>query len=133
MLTLAFLLPTSTYGSGFESIWHDPITFFFTLAITSATFFFAVYRFDRFAILHGPEILTKSGIFGCFVGIALALLKVDAANITAWVPLLLVGVKTALWAFVFCVGGALVIKTRQRFNKGPILGTRQTNEQTESR
>jgi len=123
ILGFTFLMPTSSYGSGFESVLHDPITVFFMLAIISATFFFAVYKFDRFAILHGPEILTTMGIFGCFVGIALALLKFDATNITASVPLLLNGVKTAFWASVFGVGGALIIKTRQRFSKGPILDT----------
>jgi len=105
VLTLAFVLPTKRYGSGVESILHDPITVFFMLAIMSATFLFGVYEFDRFAILHESAILTTMGIFGCFVGIALALLKVDAANITAWVPLLLDGVKTALWSSVFGVGG----------------------------
>ncbi|MEB3213217.1 MAG: hypothetical protein VKL39_17840 [Leptolyngbyaceae bacterium] len=90
------------------------------VAILAATYFFAVHKFDRFAVLHGPEILTTMGIFGCFMGIALALLKFETANITASVPLLLDGVKTAFWASVCGVGGALVIKARQRFSKTPI-------------
>jgi multisubunit Na+/H+ antiporter MnhG subunit len=64
------------------------------------TWYFAVYRFNRFAVQHGPEVLTTVGIFGCFLGIAVALLKFDAGHVSTSVPELLEGVKTAFWASV---------------------------------
>jgi len=70
--------------------------------------------------MHGPEILTTLGIFGCFFGIAFALVSFDPKNATESVPKLLDGVKTAFWASVFGVFWALVIKFRQRFSKAPI-------------
>jgi gas vesicle protein len=117
---LLISVPASGHAAGFDDILRDPLTLVFIGLIVSATVFFSVIRYDRFAILHGPEILTTLGIFGCFVGIALALLDFDAKNINVSVPLLLSGVKTAFWASVCGVGGALVIKLRQRFSRSPI-------------
>lgn len=119
-LIALFLFPLPAYAEGLAEIFRDPITVFFIVAIVATTIFFTVIRYDRFAVLHGPEILTTMGIFGCFMGIALALLNFEANNITQSVPLLLNGVKTAFWASVFGVGGALIIKGRQRFSKTPI-------------
>jgi len=79
-----------------------------------------VFRYDRFAAIHGPEILTTMGIFGCFFGIALALLNFDPKDVTHSVPELLNGVKTAFWASVCGVAGALAIKVRQRFGAEPV-------------
>lgn len=112
--------PTVSHAAGIQSVMSDPITVFFIVLIVATTFFFLVFKYDRFAVLHGPEILTTMGIFGCFTGIALALLDFNANNITASVPLLLNGVKTAFWASVFGVFGALLIKIRQRFSKAPV-------------
>ena len=111
------LTPLSAMASGFSDITKDPITVFFIVVIGAATLFFLVFRYDRFAVQHGPEILTTLGIFGCFSGIALALLNFEATKITESVPLLLDGVKTAFWASVLGVGGALLIKARQVFGK----------------
>lgn len=66
----------------------------------SLTVYFTCFRFNRFAVQHGPEILTTVGIFGCFLGIALALLHFDSAKVSSSVPHLLEGVKTAFWASV---------------------------------
>jgi len=120
LLAGLLLAANPAHASGFADVFRDPITVFFIVVIVGATLFFTLFRYDRFAVLHGPEILTTMGIFGCFMGIALALLNFETNNITQSVPLLLDGVKTAFWASVFGVGGALIIKARQRFSKSPI-------------
>jgi len=88
--------------------------------------FFTFIRFDRFAISHGPEILTTVGILGCFAGIATSLLHFDSTNVAESVPHLLEGVKTAFLASLSGVGGSLLIRARHYFQKQPIpqtLGT----------
>ena len=90
------------------------------IAILGSTIYLLVFRYDRFAAIHGPEILTTMGIFGCFFGIALALLTFDPKDVTHSVPELLNGVKTAFWASVCGVAGALAIKVRQRFGAEPV-------------
>lgn len=114
-------LPALAHASGSAlttilSDWHT--TTFILINILLTCFFF--WRFDRFAVVHGPEILTTVGIFGCFVGIALALLDFDAQNVASSVPQLLQGVKTAFWASVSGVGGSLVLRARHRLYKDPI-------------
>jgi hypothetical protein len=119
LIYFLLLLPNISYASGFTEIIKDPVTVFFIGLITLTTFYFLIYKYDRFATIHGPEILTTMGIFGCFFGIALALLDFDPKNATGSVPLLLNGVKTAFWASVCGVLGALLIKLRQRFGAAP--------------
>ena len=116
---MLFLLPNLAFANGLEKIIKDPLTMIFILVIAGATAFFQT-KFDRYAVNHGPEILTTLGIFGCFTGIALALLDFDTKNINESVPQLLEGVKTAFWASVMGVLGALTIKFRHRFSKEPI-------------
>jgi len=82
--------------------------------------FFFQFKYDRYSVTHGPEILTTLGIFGCFTGIAFALLDFDTKNISYSVPQLLNGVKTAFWASVAGIFGALSLKFRHRFFKEPI-------------
>ena len=65
--------------------------------------------------IYGPTILTTTGIFATFLGIALGLYGFDTANIQASVPSLLAGLKTAFWASVAGVGGALSLKLRHFF------------------
>lgn len=84
------------------------------------TYYFLIHRFNRFAVTHGPEILTTIGILGCFLGIAYALLNFNSSDLNNSIPLLLEGIKTAFWASVFGVGGALSIKMRHLFRKEPI-------------
>jgi len=62
---------------------------------------------------YGPTILTTTGIFATFVGISLGLLQFDSLNIQGSIPDLLAGLRTAFWASVFGVFGALTIKFRQ--------------------
>ena len=118
-LILALLAPKIAFASGLEEIYKDPLTILFVVVIAAATAFFQL-KFDRYAVNHGPEILTTLGIFGCFTGIAIALLDFDTRNINESVPQLLNGVKTAFWASVTGVLGALTIKFRHRFSKEPI-------------
>jgi hypothetical protein len=52
------------------------------------------------------------GILGCFTGIALGLFQFDTNDIQKSVPDLLSGIKTAFWASIAGVVGALTIKAR---------------------
>ena len=100
LLSLVFLvLPSIAFANNLEKIYRDPLTLMFMVVIAATTIFFQ-FKFDRYAVNHGPEILTTLGIFGCFTGIALALLDFDTKNINESVPQLLEGVKTAFWASV---------------------------------
>jgi hypothetical protein len=89
-------------------------TQFFLLAIVCLTAFFHI-RFTRQAVAYGPTILTTTGIFATFVGVAQGLSGFDTANVQSSVPSLLAGLKTAFWASVAGVGGALTLKFRDYF------------------
>ena len=116
---LLLILPNFVFANGWIRTLSASLTLIFILLIAGTTAFFQL-KFDRYAVNHGPEILTTLGIFGCFTGIALALLDFDTKNINESVPQLLEGVKTAFWASVTGVLGALTIKFRHRFSKVPI-------------
>lgn len=121
---LLLISPSLAYAQGgLEALFSDKHTVFFLAVNLFLTFYFVVMRFDRFAVVHGPEILTTMGIFGCFFGIALALLDFDPRDVQKSVPMLLEGVKTAFWASVSGVGGSLAIRVRHRFQKTPIQAT----------
>jgi hypothetical protein len=89
----------------------SPETVFFIVLIF-VFFIFLNLSFNRRAITQGPTILTTFGIFGTFVGIAVGLSEFDTTNVRDGVPALLSGLKTAFWASVFGVGGALMLKLR---------------------
>ena len=86
----------------------------FLLLIGSLTVLFQI-NFRPKTVSYGPTILTTTGILATFFGIALGLYHFDASNIQASVPSLLSGLKTAFWASVAGVGGALTIKFRHYF------------------
>lgn len=88
-----------------------PLTkgFIFTIAIMLS---YANLKFDQQAVRLWPTILTITGIFGTFLGIAIGLSSFDTNKVQDSVPTLLAGMKTAFWASVLGVGGALVIKIR---------------------
>jgi len=88
----------------------------FIAAIVLVTIYFH-WRFDGFAASHGPEILTTMGILGCFTGITLALFSFDAADVQASIPSLLGGIRTAFWASLAGVAGALSLRFAQRFRQ----------------
>lgn len=113
-------LPFYATASTLSTIVSDPITNGFVIINISLAIFFAFIRFDRFAVSHGPEILTTVGILGCFVGIAASLLHFDATNVAESVPHLLEGVKTAFLASLSGVMGSLIIRGRHYFQKQPI-------------
>lgn len=102
-----------------DAIWSSGETTFFVVAIFIATVYFGHFRFSRFSLAHGPEILTTLGIMGCFLGIALALVKFEPSNIQASVPLLLQGVKTAFWSSLAGVTGALYLRFLHHVRKPP--------------
>lgn len=117
------LMPCVTYAAAtvtFSTVTSDPITNGFVLVNLALALFFTFIRFDRFAIVHGPEILTTVGILGCFAGIAASLLHFDSTNVAESVPHLLEGVKTAFLASLSGVGGSLLIRARHYFQKKPI-------------
>lgn len=99
---------------------EDPVTMFFVVLNFGLTFYFVRMKFDRFAVTHGPEILTTVGIAGCFTGIAFAMLNFDASNVSTSVPHLLEGVKTAFIASLSGVLGSLAIRWKHHRQKTPI-------------
>lgn len=68
--------------------------------------------YNNRTLTYGPTVLTMLGIFGCFLGISLGLLHFNTADVQGSVPELLNGIKTAFWASLTGVGGALLIKAR---------------------
>ncbi|HGH3370628.1 TPA: hypothetical protein ACJIK4_000055 [Kluyvera cryocrescens] len=123
LLLPLLLMPCVTYAAAtvtFSTVTSDPITNGFVLVNLALALFFTFIRFDRFAIVHGPEILTTVGILGCFAGIAASLLHFDSTDVAESVPHLLEGVKTAFLASLSGVGGSLLIRARHYFQKKPI-------------
>src|SRR5262249_24345625 len=81
-------------------------------------FILALYfhaRFNPKTFAYAPTILTTTGIFFTFLGIAWRLSDFDTNNVQASVPALLGGLKTAFWASVCGVGWALTVKFRHFF------------------
>jgi len=124
LAALLFVNPSLAFCSGFTDIVKDPVTIFFIFIILSTTLYLLIFKYDRYSSIHGPEILTTMGIFGCFLGIALSLLNFNPNDVIHSVPQLLNGVKTAFWASVSGIFGALAIKIRQRFGSPPIQDSR---------
>jgi hypothetical protein len=90
----------------------SPVTLGFIIVISVAGLIFQV-RFNRKTAELGPTLLTTTGIFGTFVGIALGLYHFDTSNVEASIPALLEGLKTAFFASVFGVGFAITLKLRE--------------------
>ena len=103
----------------FSNLWAGLpwVTRIFLVAILFLTFAFH-WSFTRKAVVFGPTILTTTGIFATFFGIAIGLAEFDAANVQSSLPALLTGLKTAFWASVVGVGGALTLKFRD-YTLGP--------------
>lgn len=86
-------------------------TLIFSALILALTVLFHL-RYSHPAVQVGPTILTTTGIFATFVAIALGLSQFDSADVVGSVPALLGSLKTAFWASVVGVGGALTLKIR---------------------
>jgi hypothetical protein len=122
-----------------ETYWHNAETWFFALPFQTQCMLGAIFVFwllfnifyNEKAVAFGPTILTTLGIFATFLGIALGLSEFDSNNIQASVPSLLGGLKTAFWASVAGVGGALLLKFRHQFFDHSIVeGTGENGEVT---
>lgn len=107
----------------YSEIYWGPMAYFATLPLVAQTsvafvvlltiFFHATFR--QKTVSYAPTILTTTGIFFTFLGIALGLANFNTENVQASFPALLGGLKTAFWASVAGVGGALTIKFRHYF------------------
>jgi ABC-type transporter Mla subunit MlaD len=122
-LSITVLSPAAFAATGLDALLNDKLTILIVGLNLFLTWYFAFRKFDRFAVQHGPEILTTIGIFGCFAGITMALWNFDSSNVTQSVPHLLEGVKTAFLASVSGVFGSLVIRFRHNRQKTPIPQT----------
>jgi DNA anti-recombination protein RmuC len=71
------------------------------------------FRFNAKSKHMGPTLLTTTGIFATFLGVALGLNRFDTTNVQASIPSLLTGLKTAFWASAFGVGAAILLKARE--------------------
>lgn len=90
------------------------VTQVFLAAIVLMWIYFNI-RYDEKTAVYAPTILTTTVILATFVGIALGLLDLDLKNIQSSLPQLLSGLKTAFFASVAGVSGALTIKLRHYF------------------
>lgn len=99
-----------------EFSFSQQLEIFFIVAILLVALYFHI-KFDRFSVVHGPEVLTTMGIFGCFTGITIGLFGFDPNNIQDSVPTLLGGIRTAFGASLAGVFAALTIRFAQRFRK----------------
>ena len=99
-----------------EFSFSQQLEIFFVVAILLVALYFHI-KFDRFSVVHGPEVLTTMGIFGCFTGITIGLFGFDPNNIQDSVPSLLGGIRTAFGASLAGVFAALTIRFAQRFRK----------------
>jgi hypothetical protein len=107
-------------------IFHLPLlTTGFLLFIAFITVIFHIYFKER-TIDFGPTILTTTGIFATFLGIAIGLSEFNVHKVGDSVPALLEGLKTAFWASVAGVGGALTLKYRHYF-----FGVKSNNYETD--
>jgi ElaB/YqjD/DUF883 family membrane-anchored ribosome-binding protein len=99
-----------------EFSFSQQLEIFFIVAILLVALYFHI-KFDRFSVVHGPEVLTTMGIFGCFTGITIGLFGFDPNNIQDSVPSLLGGIRTAFGASLAGIFAALTIRFAQRFRK----------------
>jgi DNA anti-recombination protein RmuC len=100
----------AAFTAAFSSL--PEITQAFIVIIALMTVLMVGPFYNNRTLAYGPTILTMVGIFGCFLGISLGLMEFKTSDIQGSVPSLVDGIKTAFWASVSGVGGALLIKIR---------------------
>lgn len=86
------------------------LTFIIVISVLGIVFHLV---YDQQTVILGPALLTTTGIFATFLGIAIGLYRFDTANVQASIPALLEGLKTAFFASVFGVGFAISLKLRE--------------------
>ncbi len=100
-----------------------------TLGLMALICILAVYfigpGYNSHSAGQSPAILTSTGIFGTFLGVALGLLEFDTTDISASVPQLIDGLKTAFWTSIVGLLGALGVKMRHLF---AVMGQRKKQE-----
>lgn len=80
--------------------------------IVLMTVYFIGPGYSSQSAVHAPTILTSTGIFGTFIGVALGLLEFDTGDIQSSVPGLIEGLQTAFWTSIAGLMGALLVKFR---------------------
>ena len=97
--------------------WFNGLPFFTQCMLVVILVFCLLFNwfYNHKVISFGPTILTTLGIFGTFLGIARGLAHFNVGDLQGSVPELLDGLKTAIWASVAGVGGALLLKLRHQF------------------
>jgi hypothetical protein len=97
------------------------------VAMIIATGIVLHFRYNPRTVALGPTLLTTTGIFATFLGVALGLYHFDTTNVQASIPALLDGLKTAFFASVAGVGFAITLKLRE-FLFGSGGASEQDNE-----
>ncbi len=80
--------------------------------IALMTVYFIGPGYSSQSAVHAPTILTSTGIFGTFIGVAMGLLEFDTTDIQSSVPGLIEGLQTAFWTSIAGLLGALLVKFR---------------------
>lgn len=80
--------------------------------IALMTVYFIGPGYSSQSAVHAPTILTSTGIFGTFIGVAMGLLEFDTTDIQSSVPGLIKGLQTAFWTSIAGLLGALLVKFR---------------------
>ncbi len=80
--------------------------------IVLMTIYFIGPGYSSQSAVHAPTILTSTGIFGTFIGVAMGLLEFDTSDIQSSVPGLIGGLQTAFWTSIAGLLGALLVKFR---------------------
>jgi hypothetical protein len=132
--TLVFLLfPCFAFAENNQntilSSTFSPSTILSIIVIGFVTYYFHK-KFDRFAIQHGPEILTTIGILGCFLGITVGLFSFNSKDINSSIPELIGGIKSAFIASLLGILFALSIKARHALTKKPIPSSEGATKST---
>ena len=102
-----------------------PLTLVLLSLIALLSIYFVGPGYNSHSATQSPAILTSMGIFGTFLGVALGLLEFDTVNISASVPQLIDGLKTAFWTSIAGLLGALGVKMRHLF---ALMGQRRKQE-----
>lgn len=104
----------------------SPLSLVLLALIIVMTVWFAGPGYNSNSATHSPTILTSTGIFGTFLGVALGLSYFDTSDIQSSVPGLIDGLKTAFWTSIAGLFGALLVKFR---HLTAVLKQRQVEEQ----